>query len=205
MEKMVEQVVAAVEQAIEKRFSVLSYRIDTLAASLDAKLTGDEIKALISDALKELPDPVNGNDGKDAAQIEVLPAIDQEKSYVRGTYATHDGGLWRSYEQTSGLRGWECIVNGVKAIDVDYDGERGFVVSIAKSFGDDLRHEYSLPMLIDRGVYKSAQEYVRFDVVTYGGALWIAQKDAPETAPGTSDEWRLSVKRGRDAKEKVKA
>jgi hypothetical protein len=205
MEKMVEQVVAAVEQAIEKRFLILSHRMDVVASSISDTMTGDQVKALLADALKGLPEPQDGNDGKDAAQIEVLPAIDQEKSYPRGTYATHDGGLWRSFEQTSGLRGWECIVNGIKAIDVEYDGERGFVVSIAKAFGDALRHEYCLPMLIDRGVYKSGQQYERFDVVTYGGALWIAQKDSTETAPGTSDEWRLSVKRGRDAKDKVRA
>ncbi len=33
------------------------------------------------------------------------------------------GGLWRAYEKTHGMRGWECLVDGVADIDVSMTGE----------------------------------------------------------------------------------
>ncbi len=51
----------------------------------------------------------------------------------------------------------------------------------------------------DRGVFKEGAEYWRNNAVTFGGSLWLAQKDAPEGKPGLSPDWRLAVKKGRDA------
>ena len=41
--------------------------------------------------------------------------------------------------------------------------------------------------------------YERGDAVTYGGSLWIAQRDTNEYPRGEDSGWRLAVKRGRDA------
>ena len=38
-------------------------------------------------------------------------------------------------------------------------------------------------------------------VVTMDGSLWIAKAAATEAKPGTSDDWQLMVKRGRDGKD----
>ena len=64
---------------------------------------GERIKSL--EALPTARDGAPGADGRDALQLEVLPAVDEQKSYTRGTYAKHVGGLWRAFEQTSGMRG----------------------------------------------------------------------------------------------------
>ena len=56
----------------------------------------------------------------------------------------------------------------------------------------------TLPVPLDRGVYLESKVYQRGDGVTFGGSWWIAQKDAPEGKPGTSPDWRLACKRGRD-------
>lgn len=53
---------------------------------------------------------------------------------------------------------------------------------------------------IDRGVFVAGNDYAKGDTVSFGGSLWIAQKDQPGSKPGLSDDWRLSVKRGRDGK-----
>lgn len=53
---------------------------------------------------------------------------------------------------------------------------------------------------IDRGVFVAGNDYAKGDTVSFGGSLWIAQKDQPGSKPGLSDGWRLSVKRGRDGK-----
>ena len=67
----------------------------------------------------------------------------------------------------------------------------------------DRRKEFvvDMPILIDRGVYKQGITYTKGDGVTYAGSFWIAQKNSPNQKPGTGEEWRLAVKRGRDAKE----
>ena len=64
-------------------------------------------------------------------------AIDDPKiRFPRGTYAaTHQGGLWRAYEKTHGMRGWECLVDGVADIDVSMTGERLFSVVVRQNSG----------------------------------------------------------------------
>ena len=51
-----------------------------------------------------------------------------------------------------------------------------------------------------REVYRDEEQYARGDVVTYGGSLWLAKSDSKDERPGTSDAWRLIVKKGADAK-----
>jgi len=55
-------------------------------------------------------------------------------------------------------------------------------------------------LVLDAGVYKPATHYVKGDGVTYGGSLWIAQRDTELSPGGSNGDWRLAVKRGRDAK-----
>ena len=59
---------------------------------------------------------------------------------------------------------------------------------------------FSFPVLIDRGVYKLDSHYQKGDGVTYAGSFWIAQKERPGSKPGEDGDWRLAVKRGRDAR-----
>ncbi|EMG9885030.1 phage portal protein, partial [Escherichia coli] len=87
----------------------------------------DVLQKAVLDAVSALPAP---QDGRDATALEILPAIDDQKSFPRGTYATHQGGLWRAYEKTHGMRGWECLVDGVADIDVSMTGERLFSVVV---------------------------------------------------------------------------
>lgn len=145
-----------------------------------------------------------GEPGRDALDIDVLPEIIEEKSYPYGTYAKHKGGLWKAVNHTRGMRGWECIVDGVDSIDVDYDGERGVSVVVSKSSGDPVKKSFEIPALIDRGVYREGTAYKRFDAVTFGGSVWFAQ-DGVTGKPGIDSAWRLSVKKGRDAKPVVKS
>ena len=58
-----------------------------------------------------------------------------------------------------------------------------------------------LPIIVDAGVYKSGSTYSKGDGVTYGGSFWIAQVEKPNQTPGKGAEWRLAVKRGKDARE----
>ena len=68
---------------------------------------------------------------------------------------------------------------------------------------DDRKKEFviDMPILIDQGVYQQGKTYSKGDGVTWAGSFWIAQKNSPNQKPGSGNEWRLAVKRGRDAKE----
>lgn len=58
----------------------------------------------------------------------------------------------------------------------------------------------SLPVLIYREIWRENEKYSAGDAVTFGGSLWIALR-ATQSKPGDgSPDWRLAVKKGRDAK-----
>lgn len=50
-----------------------------------------------------------------------------------------------------------------------------------------------------QGTYDDTSAYQRHNMTTHGGSLWIALRDNADI-PGTTDSWKLAVKRGRDAR-----
>lgn len=87
---------------------------------------------------------------------------------------------------------------GFDDLDVEYDGERTMTLRFVR--GENVKaFPLVLPILIDRGVYKSGETYRRGDVVSWGGSTFIAQADT-DGQPEVSRDWRLAVKRGRDGK-----
>lgn len=161
-------------------------------------MIGAAVGAALAKAIDALPAPKHGEPGRNALDLEILASIDETKSYPRGTYATHKGGVWRTFQATEGMRGWECIVDGVADQSVEQVDERSFILVSRKSGGAEVRTAISIPSLIDRGVYKAESEYQTGDGTTWAGSYWIAQKDAPIGKPGEpgSDGWRLAVKKG---------
>lgn len=156
---------------------------------------------------KDGKDGRDGADGRDAAQLDVLPVIDESRSYPRGTYARHAGGLWRAFESTHGMRGWECIVEGIaeESETVLEDG-RTLVRRTLYSSGRTFERTITTAVVLDRGVYKTDVRYAPGDAVTWAGSIWIAQKrddvSLPYGKPSTPGSgWRLAVKAGRDARQ----
>lgn len=88
----------------------------------------------------------------------------------------------------------------------DFDTEMqpdGKTVLFKFGSGDILEtHELFFGVPIDRGIWRDKEGgYQQGDCVTWGGSLFIAQKNTttkPETA---GSDWRLAVKRGRDGKD----
>lgn len=82
---------------------------------------------------------------------------------------------------------------------VEHDGERTIALRFIR--GEEIKEfAFSIPVVLDRGVYKADKEYSQGDAVTWGGSLWIAQT-AAKGKPGESDGWRLAVKKGRDGRD----
>ncbi|MGA8121321.1 hypothetical protein [Rouxiella badensis] len=209
IEKMVRDAVAQIEipmapepPNIEKMIADAVSHIEVpVAPKLPdiEKMVQEQVSAFVS----ALPEVHDGADGKDALQLEVLPDINEEKSYPRGTYALFKGGLWRAYQKTMGLSGWECVVSGVHSIDVIQNAQREFSINLSLSDGVMVEKTFSMPVLIYRGVFKNGDGYHPGDTVTWGGSLWHCDDETADK-PGEigSKGWTLAAKRGRDGKDK---
>lgn len=162
-----------------------------------------DVDAIARAAAELIPAPVipQPEHGRDAIDLEILPAIDESKQYARGTYAAHNGGLWKSYERTHGMRGWECIVDGVAAVNVVQDSDREFSVTLAKSSGDEVVQKFAMPIQIYKGVHRDGEAYDQHDNVTWAGSQWTSTKAQNTDKPGASDAWTLCVKAGRNGKD----
>src|SRR5690606_29576866 len=97
----------------------------------------------------------DGHDGKDAVDLEILPGIDEQKQYPRGSYATHRGGLWRAYERTHGMRGWECIVDGVDEIETRQVSERGLEITLRKLSSHNVQKLKHVLAMVYKEIYSS--------------------------------------------------
>jgi hypothetical protein len=144
-------------------------------------------------------DGKDGDPGRDAALIEPLGAIDPARHYPRGTWAKHAGGLWLARTLTDGMQGWDCVVAGVAALEIDVEGAREVSVKSVLSDGQARVARFVMPSMIYRGVWSSAP-YAPGDVVSWEGSMWHCEA-ATEDRPGTSPGWRLCVKHGRDGKD----
>lgn len=160
------------------------------------------VKALVEEAFAAIQVPKNGEPGRDGADIEILSAIDLEKSYPRGTYATHLGGLFRSYQATEKMHGWECIVDGIADCTFQKISDRKFNLQVVRSSGKVDEKNCYLPVMVYRGIYKFGTSYEPGDAVTWAGAVWHCDEPTPDK-PGEagSKGWTLCVKKGRDGKD----
>ena len=178
-----------------------------VATHLTSLPSTEEVKSAVLESI-HIPQPRDGQDGadgRDAAALEIMPGIDESKSYQRGSYATHNGGLWRAYERTQGMRGWECIVDGVSEVAVGQISERDFTITSVTSSGKKTEKSIHVPSVMYREVYNSGMAYAKGDAVTFNGSLFIAVDDAPEATPGSGSPedtgWRLAVKQGRNGRD----
>jgi hypothetical protein len=152
-------------------------------------------------ALVPVPAAAPAEHGRDALELEVLPTIDEAKQYARGTYAAFRGGLWRSYERTHGMRGWECLVDGVDGVTVTQDSVREFSVTLSKSSGAAVVEKFTMPATVYKGVWRPG-DAEQGDLYTFGGSLWHCN-EATEDKPGDSKAWTLAAKRGKDGNNAV--
>lgn len=189
------------------------------------------IRAEVERAVAAIPKPVDGRDGKDADQamihaeiqraVSAIPRPQDGKSVtVEDVMPMFEGQLakWQlEFERRASdtlTRAIESMPKpkdgrdgvdgkdgfGFEEIYLEHDGEREAKIVFERG---DRRKEFPFktPALIDRGIYKPENKYLRGDGVTYGGSFFIAQCDYPKTKPGEAGDWRLAVKRGRDGKD----
>lgn len=204
---------ADVEPFIEE---AVTRAVAALPAPVDGKDADPaNIQAAVDAAVAALPAP---KDGRSVTVADVEPVIDKAVARavaalpaakdgigLAGALIDRDGALKMTLSdgrmvdlgRVEGKDGAPGL--GFDDMEVAFDGERSFSLEFAR--GDQVKtFTFALPMMIDRGVYRTGQAYEKGDCVTYGGSLWIAQADTDTKPDGADSGWRLSVKRGRDGK-----
>lgn len=194
---------------------------DGLDGKDGASVTVDDVAPLIfaevSNAIAAIPTPLQGFPGRDG-----IDGKDGRDGVDGKDGAPGERGPWgepgeRGEKGEPGRDGRDA--SDLTVIRGMIEGEVSQRVSnaVAEMFGSikaasdddgrtiyfkvgDVSHEIKTAIVLDRGVW-TERGYERGDGVTWGGSFWIAQKDT-ETKPDTpKSDWRLAVKRGRDAKD----
>lgn len=178
-----------------------------------------EVQRLVDGAVAKIPPPAagkdgqDGQDGRDALEIEILEGIAPLKRYQRGTYASARGGVWKAVRPTDPLpdggdpfaAGWTCVWCGIHEVAVEHsDDLRKAVFGIRLTNGTLVTKHLQQPVVIDRGVFDPERRgYDAGDGVTWDGSFWIAQRAvALGERPGdTSGAFRMAVKKGRDGRD----
>lgn len=176
-EKMLDNIVAGTKAMIAKAISPLEARIKAIeSAPPTATPTAEEIAKAIEPIFSVW---ALGFERK--ADDILQRAIDRMPKPKDG----------RDGKDAFDLDSFECSL-----------GDDGRTVTLSFKCGDEMIcKSVKLPAMLYRGVFSRGTGYSENDVVTYGGSMFVATKDAPEGAPGSSDDWKLSVKRGRDGKD----
>lgn len=154
-------------------------------------------------------DGKDGAPGRDAADIIAVPEIAPDKSYPQGTFAACYGGMLFAARDTDPLRGgskpndlaaagWRVVLNGIWKESEETEGRTTTRITVYTDGKESVRVTKSA-VPEDRGVWREG-EYEKGDSVTFGGSVFIAQRDTNDR-PETSDSWRLAVKRGRDGRD----
>lgn len=193
-------IAAMVDQAVKHAVSVA---ISENPAPRDGKsVTVEDVAPIIASEVKkhlsEMPKPKDGEPGRDGLDVkEMFRAEGGRLVAVMSDGTTRDLGVFVGKDGDPGKDGADGV--GFDDLDVTYDGEKTITLKFTK--GDRVKEfAFTMPVVIDRGVYREGQEYKAGDAVTWAGSVWIAQKDT-SVKPDTGDDWRLSVKRGRDGKD----
>ncbi len=151
----------------------------------DLAVLNDMVSDKVKAAMAEFRPPEKGDPGKDAEPLD----MEEVRRHLTG-------------EVQRELAGWERPKNGEDGLgfddmtmDLEDDG-RTLVFRVTRD-GREKRFEIICPWQIYRDVYEAGRSYTRGDVVTYAGSQFTAKRDTTNK-PGT-DDWVLSVKRGKDA------
>ena len=194
---------AMVNEAVTEAVAAIPAPQDGKSVTVEdvAPLIASEVEKRVS----ELPKPKDGVDGKDGCDGvglagalidrsgELVVTLTNGETKNLGPVVGRDGIDAKGKDGEDGL--------GFDDLDVAYDGEKTITLKFSK--GERVREfSFAMPVVIDRGVYREGKGYMAGDGVTWGGSFWIAQKDT-SAKPDTGDDWRLSVKRGRDGKDGV--
>lgn len=222
----VEQARAALSgriEAVERRLAEMPAPKDGIDGS-DGKDGKDaapvDTAAIVAAVVAQIPKPADGRDGKDgkdgkdgengasftAAEAKALLEPELAKwalDFERRAQDTLQKTIDRLPKPKDGIDGHHgkdgTDAIGFDDLTVEHDGERGFKVKFMA--GERVKEfAFTVPVVLDRGYYREGESFEKADGVTFGGSYWIAQTDTCTKPEIGNADWRLAVKKGRDAK-----
>lgn len=198
------EVAAQIAQEVERAVAALPVPKDGQSVTLD------DVRPLIDEAVTKavtlIPVPKDGVDGKDGRNgldaVKFFRDANGHLIVVKSDGSTDDLGEYVGKDGSPGESGKDGRDGfGFDDLEFEHDGERGFKLKFIK--GDAIKEfSFSVPMVLDRGVFKEGTEYAKGDGVTWGRHYWIA-KEATTDKPEPGSLWRLAVKSGRDGKDGI--
>lgn len=156
------------------------------------------VRALVQEAVDAIPRP---KDGEGVTVEDVLPLL--EAGFVKWMAEVERRANDRFEAKLAEFRQPKDGADGlgIEDLDVTHDGEGNVALRFSRG---QISREFKIriPCFKDRGVFREDETYREGHAVSFGGSLWIAQKDNPEGKPEDgSGDWRLAVKRGRNGKD----
>ena len=144
-------------------------------------------------------DGTNGIDGKSVLIEDVRRDIESHFSkwaldFERQAHDVVQRSIDRMPKPKDGI---DAI--GFDDLDVIHDGIGNVTLRFAN--GTKVKEfDIRLPVILDHGIFRDGNQYSKGNGVSHGGCFYIAQVDDPQGRPGASEDWRMAVKKGRDAK-----
>jgi hypothetical protein len=210
--------VTALENAVDlqaRAIEALGVRLNTLPQPIDGEdgksVSLDDVRPVLAELVACLPQAKDGEPGRAPSAVELRAAVEEAIEPMIDRFALQ-------FER----RAQDVLIRAVAALPPPKDGTPGkdgrdgfdlksFEVeqiderTVELRFvAGELRYAQRLyfPVVLDAGPYRDQQTYRKGDATTFGGALWIAQRDTNERPKDVgSDAWRLAVRRGRDGKD----
>jgi hypothetical protein len=203
----VEEVVPLIVSEVGKRVSELPKPKDGEPGKDGASVDRAEVERMVAESVGKvvsaIPAPKDGADGKDGKDgVGLAGAIIDRSGELVVTLTngeTRNLGPVIGKDGQPGKDGADGF--GFDDLEASYGGNKTVMLKFTK--GARVKEfAFTLPIVIDRGIFSEGKSYTAGDGVTWGGSFWIAQKDTG-SRPGDGGDWRLSVKKGRDGRDGV--
>lgn len=196
-----EHIAKALDVRDDRLREELAAELKSLKEAIEQKGKDADYEAIALMAAELIDPPKDGEKGEDGQSV----SLDDVKEFLSSKFSDwaleferqgHDvvqrsiDRMPRPKDGTDGV-GWQDM-------DVEHDGAGNVTFKFERD-GNVKEFTIRLPVVIDCGVFKDGEEYSKGNGVTLGGSFYIAQVDSPEGRPNASKDWRLAVKKGRDA------
>jgi len=178
-----------------------------------APMVAELVSSAMAEVVRGLPVPEDGKDGVGVAGALIDRAGNLVLTLSNGDTKELGQVVGRDADEAAIERRIKELVDaiprpkdgldglGFDDLEVIHDGARSFTFRFAS--GEKMKEfAFTLPVMLDRGVYHDGRKYQPGDGVTWGGSYWICQKDTG-AKPDQSDDWRLAVKKGQNGKDYV--
>jgi hypothetical protein len=212
VEQLADSLVAMVKERIARSLQPLAERIKALedrplpeAIKGDAgtSVTAEDVLPILlaeaGRAIAAIPAP---QDGKSVTLADVEPMLEAMHArwaldFERRAQGVLERAVDRIPKPKDGEDGQDAL--GFDDLSVEHDGERGFTLRFAR--GEQVKEfAFTVPVVLDRGFWADGKSAEAGDGVTFGGSYWIAQRTTATKPEVGNPDWRLAVKKGRDAR-----